>query len=146
MRLPLLGKRRVGPTKYFGAEPAEDGTTVRLPDGREFLDANIIIDEDSIEQMRVGYKCIRCHEPQSEPFPVRCESTLPDGVTRWCNFPIREKQPAEFAAMYKGEVHVGSRVSLADEVERMTEMDEYEARTGITLPNHVKFPNESRPS
>jgi hypothetical protein len=56
---------RVGPTKFFGAEPATDGTTVRLPDGREMLDVNVIMDEDSVEQIRTGYKCIRCHEPQS---------------------------------------------------------------------------------
>lgn len=137
---------RMEPTKYFGAEPAEDGTTVRLPDGREFLDVNIAIDEESVEQIRTGYKCIRCHEPQSEPFPEYCESTLPDGVTRWCNFPIREKQAAEFAIMYKGDVHVGSRVDMNDELERMRELDAYEAKTGIVLPDHIKFPNEISPS
>lgn len=131
---------RLGPTKFYGAEPATDGTTVRLPDGREMLDVNVIMDEASIEQIRLGYKCIRCHEPQSMPFPEFCESTLPDGVTRWCNFPMREKQAAEFAAMYKGEVDVGSKVNLSDEIERMNEMTAYEERTGIVLPDHVKFP------
>lgn len=148
MRLPLLGRRRVGPTKYFGAEPAEDGTTVKLPDGRIFLDANVIIDEDSVEQIRLGMKCIRCMEPQSQPFPAICESRLPEevGGALWCGFPIKEKQAAEFAAMYKGDVHVGSRVDLNDEMARLDEMSDYEARNGIVLPDHVKFPNESRPS
>lgn len=132
---------RIEPTRYYGAEPSEDGTTVRLPDGREFLDANVIMDEASIEQIRQGYKCIRCHEPQSEAFPEVCESVLPDGVTRWCNFPIRELQAAEFEVMFKGTVHVGSRVNKADELERMREMDSYEERTGIVLPDHVKFPS-----
>lgn len=136
-------RQRVGPTKFFGAEPATDGSTVRLPDGREMLDANIIIDEDSVEQIRLGYKCIRCHEPQSQPFPAVCESVLPDGVTRWCNFPIREKQAAEFAAMYKGEVSVGSKVNLSDEAERLAELDAYEEKHGIVLPDSVKFPNGS---
>lgn len=141
-------RQRVGPTRYYGAEPSGDGTIVRLSDGRTFLDADVIMDDDSIEQIRQGYKCIRCHEPQSEPFPVICETRLPEevGGALCCLFPIREKQQEEFAIMFKGTVHVGSRVDLADELARMAEHDEYEARTGLVLPDHVKFPNETRPS
>lgn len=139
---------RVGPTKFYGAEPAEDGTIVRLADGRRFLDVNIIIDEDSVEQIRQGYKCIRCFEPQSEPFPVLCESRAPAelGGERWCNFPIRAQQREEFEIMFKGEVEVGSRISVVDELGRLREIDEYEAKHGVVLPDHVKFPNEVHPS
>lgn len=139
---------RVGPTKFYGAEPAEDGTTVRLPDGREFLDVNEIIDEASIEQIRLGYKCLMCKEPTGDAgaFPEVCPSTLPDGVTLWCNYPMREKQMKDFAIMYKGEVDVGSKVNLSDELERMKEIAEYESRTGIILPDHIKNSNEIIPS
>lgn len=95
--------------------------------------------ESDVERIRQGYVCIRCLEPQSVPFPPICESVLPNGQ-RWCNFPIRDKQMEEFAIMFKGTVKLGSNVNLNDEVERLTEIDEYEARTGIILPDHVKFP------
>lgn len=135
--------RDLGPVKILGAEASDTGTTVRLADGREFLDADIALPESQIEQIRLGYRCIRCLEPQSEAYPVVCESRLPEevGGQRWCNFPIREKQAAEFAAMYKGEIHIGSRVNLSDEMTRMEEMAEYERKHGIVLPDSVKFPN-----
>lgn len=132
---------RGAPVKVLGAEAASDGTTVRLPDGRTFLDANVIIPEEQVEEIRTGYRCIRCMEPTRDAgaFPETCPSALPSGQL-WCNFPMRVKQASEFAAMYKGTVKVGSRVDLNDEITRMTEMDEYENRTGIVIPDHVKFP------
>lgn len=95
--------------------------------------------DTDVERIRQGYVCIRCLEPQSVPFPEICESKLPNGMA-WCRFPIKEKQMEEFAAMYHGEVKLGSRVNLNDEVERLGEIDEYESRTGIILPDHVKYP------
>lgn len=121
---------------------ASDNTVVQMSDGREFLDVNIALPDTDVERIRQGYVCIRCLEPQETPFPEVCGFTAPDGVTKLCNFPIREKQLAEFAVMYKGTVDVGS--GLAEEIDRMTEHAEYEAKTGIILPDSVKFPNEVR--
>ena len=130
--------RNAEPLTYLDAVPdAEGGTTVRLADGREFLDVNTAHPEKDIDRLRTGWLCIRCGEPQSEAFPEVCESTLPNGF-RWCNFPIRLKQAAEFAVMFKGTVQIGSRVKVADEIERMREFDEYEARTGIKIPDSVR--------
>jgi hypothetical protein len=103
------------------------------------VDVEMALAAEDVERIRQGYVCIRCLEPQSVPFPEICESRLPNGA-RWCNFPIKEKQLEEFAAMYHGEVSLGSKVNLNDEVERLTEIDKYEARTGIILPDHIKFP------
>lgn len=130
---------RNGPVQILDAVPASDSTTVRLADGREFLDVNMALPERDVERIRTGHVCIRCLEPQSEAFPAVCESKLPNGQP-WCNFPIREKQLAEFALMFKGTVNVGSRVNVSDEIERLREIDAYEHRTGIHLPAHIKFP------
>lgn len=129
---------RNGPVQILDAVPSTDDTTVRLADGREFLDVNMALHESDVERIRTGYVCIRCLEPQSEPFPETCESTLPGTDHRWCNFPIRERQTAEFAVMYKGTVKIGSNVNVEDEIARMREMDEYEERTGLILPPHVR--------
>lgn len=120
--------------KVLSVEPANDGSFVRFADGREMGDVNIVADDDFIEELRTGHRCLICHEPQSQAFPEKCESTLPNGV-RWCNFPMRRMQPQKFAEMYDKEtVHVGSRVNHADELERLSQIDAYERKTGIKLP------------
>jgi hypothetical protein len=131
--------RNAEPVTILDAVPSSDATTVRLADGREFIDVNMAMPDTDVERIRQGYVCIRCLEPQSKPFPEVCESKLPNGE-RWCNFPMREKQAGEFAAMYKGTVKLGSSIDVADEIARLNEINEYEERTGIVLPNHVKFP------
>jgi hypothetical protein len=128
---------RNGPVQILDAVPAPD-TIVRLADGREFVDVTMALHAEDVERIRTGYVCIRCLEPQETPFPEVCGSTLPDGETRWCNFPMRERQAAEFEQMYKGEVNLDGNVNVNDEIERMREMDEYEQRTGLILPDHVK--------
>lgn len=40
------------------------------------------------------------------------------------------------------EVQIGSRVKAYDELERLKEIDAYEQRTGLMLPDSVKFPTE----
>lgn len=126
------------PVTILDAVPSSDATTVRLGDGREFLDVNMALPEEDVERIRQGYVCIRCLEPQSEPFPEVCESVLPGTAQRWCGFPIRQLQAQEFAAMFKGTVKIGSNVNLADEIERLREFDEYESRTGLIIPPHVR--------
>lgn len=128
---------RGGPVQILDATPSNDATTVRLADGREFLDVNMALHEEDVERIRTGYVCIRCLEPQPRPFPKRCESRLPDG-SRWCNFPIADRQLEEFAIMFKGTVKIGSSINVADEIERMREFDEYEARTGLLIPPHIR--------
>ncbi len=136
-RAGAIAGRNAAPVQILDAVPADDSTTVRLPDGREFLDVNMALLDEDVQRIRAGVVCIRCLEPQSEAFPETCESELPNGE-RWCNFPIREKQAAEFAVMFKGTVHIGSRVKLEEEIERMREFDEYEKRTGLVIPDSVR--------
>lgn len=128
------------PVRILDVKESETLTTVRLPDGREFADVDMALPDDQVEQIRQGYRCIRCLEPTGDAgaFPEVCPSTLPDGVTLWCNFPMREMQAAEFEIMFKGTVHIGSRVNHADELGRLEEIADYESRTGIILPDHVK--------
>jgi hypothetical protein len=138
---------RNGPVQILDAVPADDATTVRLADGREFLDVNMALEAEDVERIRAGYVCIRCLEPQLEnglpvPFPERCLSVLPNGQ-RWCNFPMRAKQAEEFAIMFKGTVKIGSSINYADELERIQEFDEYEKRTGMVIPAHIR--NKSGP-
>lgn len=134
--------RNAEPVVFLDAVPASDGTTVRLADGREFLDVNMALHDHDIDRIRHGWVCIRCFEPQSQAFPERCETLLPNGEPA-CNFPMREMQASEFAIMFKGSVHIGSRINYSDEIERLREFDEYESRTGILIPPEVR--NKSGP-
>lgn len=132
--------RGIEPVTILDVKESDSPTTVRLADGREFSDVDMALTEDDVERIRQGRMCIRCLEPTGDAgaFPELCPSTLPDGVTRWCNFPMRDQQSAEFAVMFKGTVHIGSRVNMSDEMTRLEEIADYEHRTGIILPDHVK--------
>jgi hypothetical protein len=133
--------RNAEPVVFLDAVPDTEGaTTVRLADGREFLDANIALHDDDVERIRTGWVCIRCYEPQSKAFPNVCEATLPNGQPM-CGFPIAEKQAGEFAAMYKGSVKIGSQINWQDEAQRLNEFSEFEARTGLIIPPHVRNRN-----
>ncbi len=135
---------RVGPVNVLKVAPSETDL-VMLPDGRLFRDADVTIPPDQIEQIRVGYRCVRCLEPQSVAFPEICESVLPDGVTPWCSYPIKEKQTEEFEWRYGGETHLlNQNDRMNEEILRLRELDDYEERTGVVLPDAVKFPTTIR--
>jgi len=114
----------------------EGDTLVSMPSGDLMIQANIAVDEETIVRMKQGYICMNCLEPQERPFPQMCSL---------CRYTMRERQLLDLANKYGSlkEVHIGSRVKLADEVERMREMDAYEERTGVILPPSVKFPTET---
>ena len=132
--------RNSQPAQILDISPPLEVRTVSFGDEREMIDVDMTFSDADIERMRQGYVCIRCHEPQSVPFPETCESRLPDGQL-WCSFPIREKQAEEFALTFsEQEVKLGSQINWADEQEHLDEVTRYEEKTGIVLPDEVKFP------
>jgi hypothetical protein len=76
--------------------------------------------------MEQGWICAYCTEPLAEAFPVSCN---------FCGFPVRDQQTHYISKQSVGDVRLGSRIKLAEEVERMNELVEYENRTGIVLPD-----------
>jgi hypothetical protein len=119
------------PAKVLDVQHAPD-ETITFPDGRTYADVAIALPEADVERVRQGRLCILCLEPQEEAFPENC------GV---CGFGIRGQQAEVFRRRYKGEVKLGSSIDLEAERERLGELDAYEQRTGIKLPDHVKFPS-----
>lgn len=117
-----------------------------MPSGEVMVDAQVAVDEETLERMRQGRVCANCFEPFETPFPEICNALkLPDGTVVGCYYNVRERQLIDLRERYGAgdEVHIGSRLNRADEIERLREMDDYESRTGIILPDHVKFPNET---
>lgn len=90
---------------------------VQMPDGRVLRGAEIIYAKDSIERMRLGLACVRCGEVFEVAWPRLCTV---------CRFAVRRDQAAYFAREFGGEVHVGSRVTLDEERERIRERAERE--------------------
>jgi hypothetical protein len=120
-------------------------TLVQMPSGELMVQANVAVDDETIERMFQGYLCMNCLEPQEIPFPEVCQALkLPSGEVVGCFYRMRERQLWDLANKYGSleEVKVGSRVKISDELERMRQMADYESRTGLVLPDSVKFPNE----
>jgi hypothetical protein len=126
----------------------EGDALIQMPSGETMVDVKVSVDRDTYERLLAGRLCANCFEPQEEAFPERCEATrLPNGETR-CGYPIRDRQLYDMQHRTGAgeQVHVGSRIKRADEIERLLQMDEFEQRTGIVIPNREKFPNEIRES
>jgi hypothetical protein len=132
------------PAKTFDA--VEGDTLVLMPSGETMVNAKVAVDEDTLQRMFEGYVCKNCLEPQEVPFPEVCEALkLPDGRVVGCYYRMRACQLRDLHMEYGSleEVRIGGRINKADEIERLREIDKYESRTGIVLPDGVKFPNET---
>lgn len=71
----------------------DPGVTEAYPDGRMMPGLNIAAQDEDVEQVRQGYRCIRCWEPLDNAWPKQCPL---------CGFPIAEHQAEHFAKVYKG--------------------------------------------
>lgn len=84
----------------------------------------ISLPEHQIEEIRQGYRCIKCLGPQPEPFPDKC-------VEPWCPFPIKKEQLRWFQEMFRGYEYHGP---LSDVTEFDYEMDGWVPKNGILVP------------
>lgn len=102
--------------------------------GRPTLDASVRFSPDDVERFRTGYLCIKCWEPQTEPFPERC--ALPQ-----CRFEMRRLQAEEFARQFKGTQRNPRAVLIENELEKLDDKHErnfHVTKTGIVVPAWVK--------
>ena len=79
---------------------------ILLPDGRVQGAVELVMSEDTIERMRLGYMCAKCLEPFEQAWPERCPV---------CGAPIRDKQSEYFENEFAGEAELGSKARLVDE-------------------------------
>ena len=66
--------------------------------GRVHRGARIILLPETLEAMKAGLICLRCMEPQDEPFPFRCTSPPEMG----CEYRISDRQLRDIAIEYEG--------------------------------------------
>jgi hypothetical protein len=98
------------PVVPLAIEPVDQ--VLVLGDGRRQAEVQLVLSEEDVERMRQGYVCAKCLQVFERPWPERCFA---------CGAPIRTKQAEYFAREYGGEVVLGSRISLADELARLKE-------------------------
>lgn len=113
-------------------EAVEDDEWATAELGRPALDMKVRFSPDDVERFRTGYACIRCWEPQPEPFPEKCSL---------CKFPMRSNQAHEFAQNFKGVQRNPRAVRLEEELERLDDKHErnfHVTKTGIVVPSWVK--------
>lgn len=148
MRLPGIKVRERWSKPPNILDVSESLALIEMPDGREMVDVQIAVDDETIQRLREGRICANCMEPLEQPFPEICHALkLPNGEVVGCFYRVRDRQIEDLASRYGSmeEVHIGSRINMADEAERLRELDAYEERTGIRLPDSVKFPTTTIP-
>ena len=111
----------------------EGDTLTEMPDGSLMISAEISVDDDTLTRMLQGYICILCLEPQEQSFPEKCAL---------CGYHMHDRQLHDLATRRGAmkEVWVGTRIKKEDEIARMGEIADFEQRTGIVLPDSVRFP------
>lgn len=98
-------------------------------DGEVRRNVLLIFEAEDVERIRTGYCCIRCGESQVDhgaPFPARCYL---------CGYAMRDRQLADFAKEFEGNVRVGPSTSIDDELAIATEAVERE--DWLKDPNNV---------
>jgi hypothetical protein len=130
----MRGEETQRPSRVrFVAEP--NSAVVHFPDGRSFQDVDVIVNEEYRRQMQAGYRCLRCHEPQDEAFPKRCDV---------CFYPMRERQIMDCALEFDTDGrHVGPAKPISeylDEVEMRAEKRRFEQKIaeGRSRGRHAK--------
>lgn len=94
-----------------------DGKVVVMADGREMTEATVTLSPAGEAMMKQGYLCGRCLQDFAKiglgAFPEECPV---------CHFPVRELQAEQLRRQDVGEVELGSRLSLSDEMSRLGEL------------------------
>lgn len=124
---------------------AESEALIQMPSGEIMGDIVATVSDETLARMRAGYVCANCFEPFETPFPEVCNAMkLPDGTVVGCFYRVRDNQTRDLVQRHGAgeEVRVGPRVDKREELDRLRELDSYEERTGIRLPDSVKFPVE----
>jgi hypothetical protein len=122
----LINDRTRKPAEIISVE--NDPARLVKEGGRVMHDVMFIVSAETKERMEQGWVCAYCTEPLAEAFPVSCN---------FCGFPVRDQQTGYISKQSLGDVRLGSKIKLADEVERMNELVAYEKKTGIVLPPGV---------
>jgi hypothetical protein len=121
-----MSDRTLKPATILSVE--NDPARLVMEDGRIRHDVLMLVDAETLERMEQGWVCAYCTEPLAQSFPEECN---------FCRFPVRDQQVSYISRRYVGDVQIGSKIKVADEVERMNELVAYEKRTGIALPDSV---------
>lgn len=122
----VINDRTLKPAKVISVE--NDPARLVREGGRMMHDVLLVVDAETKERMEQGWVCAYCTEPLAEAFPISCN---------FCAFPVRDQQTHYISKQTVGDVRIGSKIRLTDEVERMDELVAYEKRTGLVLPDSV---------
>lgn len=81
--------------------PQMDYVKTYTPEGMRFL--------------REGRQCLRCDEPQPDPFPPTCDL---------CGYPMKERQIVDISLEFDGDRHVGPAKPISEYLEKLEERTE----------------------
>ena len=132
-----LEERWRKPPEILGVK--DDHTHVDGATGFVRYDFLATLSPDTIERVRTGYICLRCLEPQREPFPEECAAS-------WCSYRIHDSQPEDFAREHKGQARVGPSTDISEELDRLDDTHErriFVPGTQILVPRSVKISGRS---
>lgn len=95
----------------YAAFVAANSTDAIWMDGvtdRPQMDYNKTYTPEGLRLLREGRQCLRCDEPQPEPFPVMCDL---------CGYAMRDRQIMDIAMEFDGHKHLGPAHPISEYLE-----------------------------
>lgn len=77
-------------------------------------EVELVLKDEDVKRIAMGYVCINCFEPFEHPMPMKCDV---------CGFPVRKEQPTRFLRDYNG-----TEDPIMPLLDKVALMDEHEAR------------------
>jgi hypothetical protein len=113
----------------------ESDATATMEVGVHRTGVNWTLTEEDYQRVKEGRVCLKCMEPQEQPFPKVC--SLPG-----CGYPIRAQQLIDLGEQFQGDKWIGSHINLDEELDRLDEKnyrDNYWVNEHhILIPKSVK--------
>lgn len=127
--IPAERWRRFTPPAAIEDSP----TDVIVEDGHISRAADVTWPKEVIEKIRTGYQCLKCWEPQPEPFPMQCPV---------CGYRMRANQATDFEQEFHGDKWIGPTVSLEEHLEILEEKSArktHKPGSSIIVPSWAKL-------
>lgn len=109
-------------------------TDIVVEDGEKSRALDITWSQDVLNKIKAGYQCLKCMEPQPEPFPEVCGNPM-------CSYPMRKLQAEDYEHEFQGDKWVGPTTSLEEHLgilEEKSERKAYKPGSSIIVPGWAK--------
>jgi hypothetical protein len=103
------------PYAQFVARDSVDAVWTDGVTDRPQMDYSATYTPEGMRLLREGRQCLRCQEPQPDPFPAGCDM---------CGYPMKDRQIMDIAMEFEGDRHLGPAKPITEHLENLEQRTE----------------------